>query len=870
MQIKNRFSRRVESLSVLFLLLLMAPALYAHPANGHKQTPQQRQARPFPPTQYIPSHDYDTKNITLNLHFDWDREQAIGTATITLAPLVKDLRSVEFDAANMTVTSVMLSSGKNALKFDTDAAKQKLHISLDRAYQPSEDLTLAIDYHTNGPQPRIIGLGGGGLRFIKPTPDDPTRPKQIWSQGESEYNHYWFPCFDHPNDFFTSELYATVEKPLTVISNGKLLETKENSDGTRTFHWKIDQPHASYLTSIIVGEFTPIVQDYAGIPVITNVYPNEIAEGKVTAARLAEMVKFFSEKTGLKYPYAKYAQTTVRDFGGGMENISATTQTDNMIHDARTELDQTSDSLQSHELAHQWFGDYVTCRSWADIWLNESFATYFQALWDEHHLGHEDFLYLDVKGNQDQYYNAWKAGVRRPIVTENYNNPDAVFDIYAYPRGGAVLHMLRTYLGEDDWWRAINHYLKKYANQPVQTEQFRIAIEEATGQSMDWFFDEWLYRMGHPAFEITKSYDAPSKKLTLTVKQTQKLDPDSQYPQVKLFRTPVDIEIATAANTRVERVNIEPKEEQTLSFALDSEPVLVDFDYGDTLIKEVEFKKTADELIYQLGHDNDVMGRVWALGQLANRLHAEQTQADERAKIISAVANAAKQDKFWGMRLESAAVLAGGGEIARGALIALTKDQNARVRAAAVTALAASNDASLANIYAPLLNDQSYGVIRAAANALGHAKTPNAYEALIKLLDVPSWRDNIKASGLSGLAALGDRRALDLGLRYSAKGNPPQVRGPALRLLGAVGKDDPRVFTLLSETLTQSFEKGDFNLTGASAEGLVALGDERGIAVFDELLKKAGDAPQIRGFITRFQQRLRQGSGGSGGPPTRP
>ena len=179
-----------------------------------------------------------------------------------------------------------------------------------------------IDYHTNG-QSRLSGLVGGGLRFIKPTADDQTRPRQIWSQGESEYNHYWFPCYDHPNDFFTSEIYATVEMPLSVVSNGKLIETKDNGNGSRTFHWKIDQPHASYLTSIVVGEYTPIVQEYAGIPVITYVYPNEAAEGKLTAARLAEMVKFFSEKTGLKYPYAKYAQTMARDFGGGMENISA-------------------------------------------------------------------------------------------------------------------------------------------------------------------------------------------------------------------------------------------------------------------------------------------------------------------------------------------------------------------------------------------------------------------------------------------------------------------------------------------------------------------------------------------------------------------
>ncbi|MGH9883201.1 MAG: M1 family metallopeptidase, partial [Pyrinomonadaceae bacterium] len=377
-------------LNTLVLLLVaslgLSPASLAHRAlhpNESRQT--QQVARPLPPTQFIPNHNFDTQHVALNLRFDWERERLIGNEVIVFAPLLSNLRSVELDAANMSFDSVKMSSG-TPLKYEFDVPKEKLRIFLDRGYQPNETLKLLIDYQTLGPQSKRLGLVGSGLRFIKPTADDPSRPKQIWSQGESEYNHYWFPCYDHPNDFFTSELTATVEKPLTVVSNGKLLETRENSDGTRTFHWKIDQPHASYLSSIIVGEYTPIVSEYAGIPIITNVYPSEVGEGKVTSARLTEMVKFFSEKIGIKYPYAKYAQTMVRDFGGGMENISATTQTDNMIHDARTELDQNSDGLQSHELAHQWFGDYLTCRSWSEIWLNESFATYFQALWDEYKL----------------------------------------------------------------------------------------------------------------------------------------------------------------------------------------------------------------------------------------------------------------------------------------------------------------------------------------------------------------------------------------------------------------------------------------------------------------------------------------------------
>lgn len=857
------FRRKLPALSLVILMVLAQTSFAKSLPVFDKLLQTSPQSPSFPPTQYIPDRDFDTRHIALDLRFDWEHEGLTGVETIVFKPLLTNLRKIELDAAEMTITSVRLG-GASTLKYVMDLPSQKLRIELDRPYQPSDELTAVIEYHTNGPQTRLTGLVGAALRFIKPSPEDPTKPRQIWSQGETEYNHYWFPCYDHPNDFFTSEITATVEKPLSVISNGKLLDTRDNKDGTRTFHWKIEQPHASYLTSIIVGEYTPIVSEYQGIPIITNVYPSEIEEGKVTTARLTEMVKFFSEKTGLKYPYAKYAQTTARDFGGGMENISATTQTDNMIHDARTELDSNTDGLQSHELAHQWFGDYVTCRDWSDIWLNESFATYFQAMWDEHKLGGDDFLYSDVKANQNAYFTAWKQGNRHPIVTKNYANPDAVFDTYAYPRGGAVLHMLRQTLGEDNWWRAINYYLRKYANQPVETEQFRIAIEESTGQAMDWFFDEWLYKMGHPIFRVTQNYDPSAKILKLSVEQLQTVDAKSQFPQVVLFQTPVNIEIGTASGTRVERVQILPKKEQSFSLAVDSKPLLVNFDYRGTLIKEMLFDKTTDDLAYQMSRDEDVLGRIWALGQLANRVTAVATPEVEKERIASELSNAVTRDKFWGMRVEAATALADvKSSSARNALIAAARDADARVRARAVTSLARSKDPSPANLYQKLLSDQSYAVIKAAALALGETKSPGAYEALTKLLSVPSWRDNIRASALSGLRELKDNRAIDIAFRYAEKGNAPQVRAAALRLLGEIGADDPRAFNFIAETVSKVFASGDFNLATASGEALVSLGDSRGLAVLEQTSRNPLVTERLRAKLSEYRELLQKAVAGA-------
>ncbi len=863
----RRLSKYVSLVIALVLVFSSLEAFARVDTPVVEKASQITQSRTLPPTQYIPDHDFDTRHIALDLHFNWEREEVAGTETVVFKPLVANLRKIELDAAEMTISSATLAGAP--LKYEMDLGAQKLRIDLGRAFQPADELTVVVEYHTNGPQSRLAGLVGAALRFIKPTPEDPNKPRQIWSQGESEYNHYWFPCYDHPNDFFTSEIAATVEKPLSVISNGKLLETKDNKDGTRTFHWKIDQPHASYLTSIIIGEYVPIVGDYQGIPIVSNVYPDQVKEGKATTARLTEMVKFFSEKTGLKYPYAKYAQTMARDFGGGMENISATTQTDNMIHDARTELDANSDGLQSHELAHQWFGDYVTCRDWSDIWLNESFATYFQAMWDEHKLGPDDFLYSDVKANQDAYFKAWKEGKRRPIVTKNYANPDAVFDTYAYPRGGAVLHMLRQTLGEENWWRAINYYLRKYASQPVETEQFRIALEESTGQALDWFFDQWLYKMGHPVFRVTQNYNAQTKALELTVEQMQTVDTSSPFPQVALFQMPVNVEIETKAGTTLQLIHIQAVRKQSFSLPVESKPLLVNFDYHGTLIKEMQFEKTADELAYQLTRDQDVLGRVWALGQLRERVKASGTNDAERDSIAKQLSRTLTDDKFWGVRVDAAAALGDvKSNVSRDALIAATRDPDARVRAGAVTSLTSFNDPNLASLYRKLLDDQSYAVIKAAALGLALTRSPAAYDALVDLTKTPSWRDNIKVSALISLKELRDKRTLPLALRSAAVGNNNQVRAAALRLLGVVGGGSDEAFNLIARTGQAAFESGNKELGTAAGEALVSLGDSRGIEILAKISSSAALPAYLKNDVDKYLAELSKAVAGAPRPST--
>jgi aminopeptidase N len=852
-------ARFTQCLSLFFIfLLILSNMAAATPLTNPFLEEIQKERKTLPPVNYVRSRTVDIQHVAIDLRFDWAKDQAYGTTTITLTPF-KDLDKFTLDAAAMTINSVKSATG-DAYKFQYDVKKpnDNLEIQLDRVYKPGETIVVKIDYRTNyvnkaETDAGILGFGRG-LRFIKPTDDEPKKPRQIWSQGETEFNRYWFPGYDTPNDFRTSEVRATVEQPFIVISNGKLMSVTNNPDKTRTFYWKMDVPYSNYLTSIVVGEYAEVKGQYAGIPVSSYVYKDEFQAGAATTKNLPATVQFFSEETGVKYPYAKYAQTMVEDFGGGMENITATTQIKEMIHDERELLDVDSEGLQSHELAHQWFGDYVTCRDWGQIWLNESFATYFQALWDEKFKGEDEFLYSDVRSNQNQYLGTWNQGYRRPIVTKFYADKDAIFDNYAYPRGGAVLHMLRKHLGEDAWRRAINHYLVSNAHKPVSTEDFREAIEEATGQSMDWFFDEWLYKMGHPIFEITQDYDGGKKQLTLNVKQTQQIDPLNEYPQVDFFQTYVDIEI----DNKIERVWIEPKAENTFTFSVAAKPKLVNFDYQSTLIKEMKFEKSVDDLIYQMQNDKDVLGRRLAISQLQ-----QKAGFSDKGKITKAILSEVEKDSFWQNRRAALAVIksmAAPDEDSSEAvklddatvqvLLKAAKDPKAPMRSDAISFLGLTRDVKYADLYLAALGDQSYGVMDAAAAALGKTKSPKAYDALIKLTNTPSWRSRIQIAGLGGLAELGDKRVFEIAYKTATdKTLESHLRTSALAVVGATGKGDPRAYPLISEVFKKALAENDFQSLVDSLEAIVKLADPRGQEAFDALKAKFKNSANFLGFI---------------------
>ena len=777
-------------------------------------------------------HDYDVQHYRIAVSFDWEDESVSGETTIDLTPVKDGFREIEIDAGKMKIESVRLRAG-TPLKFRYER-DEKLFVELDRDYAAGQELAITIAHSA---------IPDRGLQFIKPTQSEPHRPHQIWSQGEAEDNHFWFPCYDYPDDKATSELIATVDKKYRVISNGALVENRENPGGTRTWHWRMVQPFSSYLISVIVGEFAEIRHEFNKTPVLSYVYRDQIRNATLSFGKLPRMMEFFTGRIGHEYPYAKYAQTTVHDFEGGMENITATTLADTAVHDARALLNDSSDGLIAHELAHSWFGNMVTCRDWSDVWLNEAFATLFEAVWAEHDLGRDEYLY-EMLGNQQAYFQTWFQGERRPLVTEKYVDPDSLFDAYSYQRGAAVLNMLRFALGEEQFWKALRHYIGKYRWQNVNTPQLVTAIEESTGQNLQWFFDQWVYKLGHPEIEITSSYDG-ARSLKLTVIQTATPQPTAsgnEYP--RFFNMPVDIAITTAAGERVHRVLID-KPECEFVFAVDSKPLIVNFDRGNYLIKQVRFNRSDEELAYQALHDADVMGRVRAALQLKMRTSNA---------AITALSEAALRDRFWGVRLEAVRSLSVVKNAhTRSALVKAARDRDARIRAAAVEGLAEFKDPMLAGLYAgTIATDRSYVAVAEAALALGQTGSPLAFGVLAKAANQHSWQDTIREGALRGLIALKDARSVDLGIRYAVPGNSAGVRGLAFQLLGEVGKGNDRALSALSEALTETP-----TIAVDAIQPLGRLGDPRAIRALEEFVQRDDAWPSARQLANTVINRLR-------------
>lgn len=817
----------------------------------------------------------DVKHLALDLRFNWRKKQAYGTALVTLSTL-KRSNTIKLDAAMLEITSIVLKNGP-ALKFEYDGSDRNdnLHIQLDRSYEPSQEITIVINYHTNhinetDPN-NLWGSYGKGLRFFGPTFTDPRKRKQIWSVGIPESNRYWFPCYDSPDDFRTTEFTATVDKGLTVVSNGILVSTKQNSDGTNTFHWKMEQPYANHQTSFVIGEYVDLRENFNGIEIHNFSYPDEVEAVKASTVRLTDMIKFFSEKIGTKYPYPNYNQVFVQEFPwGGGHNMNTSTLSDNMVDDEGTHADflYLWDGVEGNDLAAQWFGNLLTPKSWEHAWLNKSFATYFSGLYSEHKNGRDEFQLWIRAFNQSTYLGDWYSGNRHPIVTDQLDSRTMVSDNYSVIHGAEVLHMLRKQLGEEQWWKSIAHYVKSYSYKSITTEDFLTSIKKATGQDMQWFFDQWIYGIGHPIFEVTKEYDPARKKLLLTLRQTQTKDSTTIYRQAEYFKGWMDI----ALNERIERVWVEPKQENIFSFTLLTEPKLTNVDVGSAWVKEMKFEKSLDELLYQFENDMDVTGRNSAMVQLVAIAKTELTSVDVRQKIVDAFHQVISGNSYWRFRSNALVQLHGilhqPYEAKTLALLkSIIEKESSWLKSTALFFLGTTNDPNHSPIYIKALSDKSDRVIGSAALALAKSKAPGVFEVLLRLKDKPSWKNQSLITAMNAMKIVGDPRTVEVALE-ALRDNPPKPRWTlannswdyrvvAAETLAAFGKGNEG-FGIVLERFKKSMEEEDINDIFNNVMLIAILGDPRGLEIFSPLKIRFKEDKNAMVAVEQFENQLKE------------
>ena len=515
---------------------------------------------------YNRARSYDVQHYTIRLSFDPATKTVFGDTTVQLKPLKNNFSTVTLDAVGMKYESVRLENpgagggGKN-LKYRQ--LGEKITVTLDKSYAPEELISIRFKYSCRPAK---------GIYFV---PAGKEHSAQIWTQGEPEEAHHWFPSYDFPDDKATTEQFLTVKSDETAVANGELLGTEQNPNGTKTVHYKMSMPHSVYLTSFVIGKYVKIEDQYKDVPLGYYVYPGTESIVPKAYGKTKEMFRVFEQLTGIDYPYNKYDQTIVASFTfGGMENITATTMADTEIFGVEI-LPGAVEDLVSHELAHSWFGNLVTCRNWAELWLNEGFATFMEAAWRERAYGRDDYL-RKIREDADRFLaedSVSRPGRRHGLFNQLARPDETIFDTTTYQKGGAVVHTLREEVGDENFWKAVNIYLNRHKFANVETPDLKRAMEEAAGRDLTWFFNQWVYKAGYPKIEVRTTYDARANRLNLAVAQAQ--TPDAVTPSA--FVLPVEVEIETTGETKREKIRID-KRAQNFSISIAARPTKINFD----------------------------------------------------------------------------------------------------------------------------------------------------------------------------------------------------------------------------------------------------------------------------------------------------
>jgi len=753
------------------------------------------------PSQRTRDREVDIHHIKIDVSVNIEAGMVKGNVTHTFSPFSSSLDAFSLDAEDMTILRARLA-GKD---IGFNQANDKVYLTLNKSMSWEDTAKVRLDYTAN---PRK------GTYFIKPDETYPEKPLQAWTQGEDMDNHHWVPLYDYPNDKATFEVSLTVEKKFTALSNGELISVKNNKDGTHTWHWHEHFPMVSYLISYVIGEFEKVEDSYNGIPVNYWVYEENKHEALRSFGLTTDMMKYFGNRTGIEYPYEKYDQVIIDDFMfGGMENITLTHNTDRTMFDEFAAPDVSSDGLVAHELAHQWFGDMLTTRNWAHAWLNEGFATFFSRKYRENKFGFDEGEYIRF-GEINGYFGSNKKWRRSTVQHKFYESMD-VFDGHIYAKGSLILNMLQDYIGEDAFWRFIQHYTKENQYKNVETPDLKKAIEETTGQNMDWFFKQWIYEPGFPEYNVTWKYNQRNKSVKLTVKQTQK--------STNIFKMPIQIQI----DDKLKTVWIEDKE-MVYEVPSEKRPKMVIFNAGMRIPCKLTFHKSISEWILQLEKGPHILDRIAAAKELSTK--------KGRRIVETALLNSAKNDPFWGVRKEAVNAFAKlKSKNYADDLMALSEGQDNRVRRAIWNALKNyKKDEKVSEFLQNVIEtDNKYYSIADAFKALVVVDTAAARQKVDALLDTDSHTDVIRKSAITYFGSVVTDKNYDrLKELVNYGGTTWDARSEAVKQLGEYVKSKPKTVDLFVDMLKDN----DRSVRRNAVRALNKHGNRTHIGALDELL----------------------------------
>lgn len=655
----------------------------------------------------------------LDVSFDYKKRYLYGKEWVTIKPYFYPTDSLRLDAKGMDIKSLGIVKAGKIVPLKYTYNNLSLAIKLDRVYKNTENYTIYISY-TAKPDELKLEAGAAitdakGLYFINPDSTEKGKPVQIWTQGELESSSAWFPTIDKTNQKTTDEISMTVPAKYVTLSNGRLASQKKNADGTRTDTWKMELPHSPYLFMMAVGDFKIYHDKWRGKEVNYYLEPKYAPYAKDIFGFTPEVMDFYSTILGVDYPWNKYAQIVVRDYvSGAMENTTATLHGDYVQGTKRELADRYFDKGRStivHELFHQWFGDYVTAESWSNITVNESFADFSETLWAEHKYGQDSG---DEHNNEAlQNYLRDPKAIDKDLVRFHYHTDQDVFDVVSYQKGGRVLNMLRHYLGAPAFFKGLNIYLKTNAFKNGEAQQLRLAMEEASGRDLNWFFNQWYYSSGHPLLDIDYKWDEKTKTQTVYLKQTQ---------EGKAFILPMAIDLYINGKTERQKVWMRKKSD-TLTFKLAAKPDLVNVDAEKITLSKKTEHKSLKEYLYQYQNAPLYMDRLEAI-QAAS---AKQDDATGQKILLAALT-----DKYYGLRLQTLNTIdPKNTSLSTAALPTILKlaktDDNNLVKAAAINVVSSSTGAEQqVALYQEGLKSQSYAVAGASLSAMATLKPEEA------------------------------------------------------------------------------------------------------------------------------------------------